>query len=181
MVTSPSTALPRQTERLHHLRFFKKEPRNAPGYSDLAAKRREFLSQRLEARKSDGADRLRGQDGLERLEELERKVRTAEEQLASTSAVLKTIRVRMRRRRQGFYEEELRLACKRRDLAAIFRWSQLLGGRRWGAKKRDYRAITAVVPSRRAWQDEWTKPRAEGSMSATSLDSWSEWRARTRD
>ena len=99
---------------------------DAPGYSDLAAKRMEFLSQRLEARKSIGVDRLRGQDGLDQLEELERKVRTAEEQLAS-------IRVRMRRRRQGFFEEELRLAWKRRDLAATFSWSRLLGGRRWGA------------------------------------------------
>ena len=162
-------------------RFFKKEPMDAPGYSDLAAQRREFLSQRLEARKSIGVDRLRGQDGLDRLEELERKVRIAEEQLASTSAVLKAIRVRMRRRRQGFCEEELRLAWKRRDLAATFRWSRLLGGRRWGAKKRDYRAMTAALPSRRAWQDEWTKPGVEGGMSATVLDNWSEWRARTRD
>ena len=44
--------------------------------------------------------------------------------------------LRMRRRRQGFYEEELRLTWKRRDLAATFRWSCLFGGRRWGAKKR---------------------------------------------
>ena len=51
-------------------RFFKKEPMDAPGYSDLPAKRRELLSQRLEARKSIGVD-LRGQDGLERREELE--------------------------------------------------------------------------------------------------------------
>ena len=74
-----------------------------PGYSDLAAQRREFLSQRLEARKRGGVDRLRVQDGLDRLEELERKVRIAEEQLASTSAVLKAIRARMRRLRQAFY------------------------------------------------------------------------------
>ena len=33
-------------------RFFKKEPMDAPDYSDLAAKRREFVVQRLEARKS---------------------------------------------------------------------------------------------------------------------------------
>ena len=118
-------------------------------------------------------DRLREQDGIDRLEELERKVRSAEEQLASTSAVLKATRVRMRRRRQGFYEGELRLAT--------FRWSRLLGGRRWGAKKRDCRAMTAALPSRRAWQDEWTKPGAEGGMSASVLDNWSEWRARTRD
>ena len=31
------------------------------------------------------------------------------------------------------------------------------------------------------WQDEWTKPGEEGGMSATVLDNWSEWRARTRD
>ena len=40
-------------------RFFKKEPMDAPGCSDLAAKRRELLSQRLEARKSIGVGRLR--------------------------------------------------------------------------------------------------------------------------
>ena len=162
-------------------RFFKKEPTDAPGYSDLAAKRRELLSQRLEARKSIGVDSLRGQDGLGRLEELEQKVLTAEEQLASTSAFLKAIRVRMRRRRQGFYEEELRLAWKKTDLAATFRWSRLLGGRRWGAKKRDYRAMTAALPSKKAWQDQWTKPGAEGGMSATVLGSWSEWRAQTSE
>ena len=38
-------------------RFFKKEPMDAPDYSDLAAKRRELLAQRLEARKSIGGDR----------------------------------------------------------------------------------------------------------------------------
>ena len=40
--------------------FSKKEPMDAPGYSDLAAKRRELLSHRLEARKNVGEDRLRG-------------------------------------------------------------------------------------------------------------------------
>ena len=44
-------------------RFFKKEPMDAPDYSDLAAKRRELLVQRLEARKSIGEDRLLGQEG----------------------------------------------------------------------------------------------------------------------
>ena len=33
-------------------RFFKKEPMDAPDYSDLAAKRRELFAQRLEARRS---------------------------------------------------------------------------------------------------------------------------------
>ena len=96
------------------------------------------------------ADRLRGQDGLGRLEDLEQKARTAEEQLASTSAVLNAVRVRMRRRRQGFYEKELRTVWKRRDLAATIRWSMLLGGRRWGAEKRDCRAMTAALPSMKA-------------------------------
>ena len=41
-------------------RFFKKGPMDAPDYSDLAAKRRELLAQRLEARKSIGEDRLLG-------------------------------------------------------------------------------------------------------------------------
>ena len=44
-------------------RFFKKEPMDAPGYADLAARRRELLTHRLEARK----DRLQEQEGLERL------------------------------------------------------------------------------------------------------------------
>ena len=119
-------------------RFFKKEPMDAPDYSDLAAKRRELLVQRLEARKSIGEDRLLGQEGVESAGELQQRVRTAKEQLASTSAILKAIRLRLRRRRQSFYEEELRLAWKRRDLAATFRWSRLLCRRRWGAKKRDF-------------------------------------------
>ena len=110
-------------------RFFKKEPMDAPDYSDLAAKRRELLAQRLEARKSIGEDRLLGQEGVESAEEPQQRVRTAKEQLASTSAILKAIRLRFRRRRQSFYEEELSLAWKRRDLAATFRWSRLLGGR----------------------------------------------------
>ena len=32
------------------------------------------------------------------------------------------------------------------------------------AKKGDYRALSAALPSRKAWQDEWTKPGAEGGM-----------------
>ena len=162
-------------------RFFKKGPMDAPDYSDLAAKRRELLAQRLEARKSIGEDRLLGQEGVESAEEVQQRVRTAKEQLASTSAILKAIRLRLRRRRQSFYEEELRLAWKRRDLAATFRWSRLLGGRRWGAKKRDYRAMSAALPLKKAWKDEWTKPGAEGGMGAAELESWSEWRIQSRD
>ena len=155
-------------------RFFKKEPMDAPDYSDLAAKRRELLAQRLEARKSIDEDRFLGQEGVESAEELQQRVRTAKEQLASTSAIFKAIRLRLRRRRQSFYEEELRLAWKTRDVAATFRWSRLLGGRRWGAKKRDYRAMSAALPSKKAWKDEWTKPGAEGGMGAVALESWSE-------
>ena len=140
-------------------RFFKKEPMDAPDYSDLAAKRRELLVQRLEARKSIGEDRLLGQEGVESTDELQQRVRTAKEQLASTSAILKAIRLRLRRRRQSFYEEELRLAWKRRDLAATFRWSRLLGGRRWGAKKRDYRAMSAALPLKKAWKAECQEER----------------------
>ena len=162
-------------------RFFKKEPMDAPGYSDLAAKRRELLAQRLEARKSIGEDCLLGQEGVESAEELQQRVRTAKEQLASTSAILKAIRLRLRRRRQSFYEKELRLVWKRRDLAPTFRWSRLLGGRRWGAKKRDYRAMSAALPLKKAWKDEWTKPGAEGGMGAAELESWSEWRIQSRD
>ena len=118
---------------------------------------------------------------MESAEELQQRVRTVKEQLASTSAILKAIRLRLRRRRQSFYEEELRLAWKRRDLAATFRWSRLLGGRRWGAKKRDYRAMFAALPLKKAWKDEWTKPGAEGGMGAVELESWSEWRIQSRD
>ena len=154
---------------------------DAPDYSDLAAKRRELLVQRLDARKSIGEDPLLGQEGVESTEELQQRVRSAKEQLASTSAILKAIRLRLRRRRQSFYEEELRLAWKRRDLAATFRWSRLLGGRRWGAKERDYRAMSAAHPLKKAWKDEWTKPGAEGGMGAVELESWSEWRIQSRD
>ena len=45
-------------------RFFKKEPTDAPGYADLAARRRELLTQRLEARKNIGEDGLQGQEGI---------------------------------------------------------------------------------------------------------------------
>ena len=76
---------------------------DAPDYSDLAAKRRELLAQRLEARKSIGEDRLLGQEGVEIAEELQQRVRTAKEQLARTSVILKTIRLRLRRRRQSFF------------------------------------------------------------------------------
>ena len=56
-----------------------------------------------------------------------------------------------------------------------------MGGRRWCAKKRDNRAMTAPLLSKKAWQDEWTKLGAEGGMCATVLGSWSEWRAQMRD
>ena len=147
----------------------------------MAAKRRELLAQRLEARMSIGEDRLLEQEGVESAEELQQRVRTAQEQLASTSAILKAIRLRLRRRRQSFYEEELRLAWKRRDLAATFRWSRLLGGRCWGAEKRDYRAMSAALPLKKARKDEWTKPGAEGGMGAAELENWSEWSIQSRD
>ena len=56
-------------------RFFKNEPMDASGYADLAARRRELLTQRLEARKNIGEDRLQGQKGVERSEELQQRVR----------------------------------------------------------------------------------------------------------
>ena len=139
---------------------------DAPGHADLAARRRERLKSRLEARMDIGEDRLQGQEGLECSEELLQRVRAAEEQLARTSAALKAI---------------LRLAWKRRDLAATFRLSRLLGGRPWGAKKRDYRALSAALPSSKGWKDEWTKPGAEGGMEASVLENWLDWRAQTRD
>ena len=143
-------------------RFFKKEPMDAPGCADLAARKRELLTHRLEARKDIG-------------EELQQRVRVAEEQLARTSAALKAIRCRLRRRRQSFHEEELRLAWKRREMESFAGWPSL------GAKKRDYRALSAALSSRKAWQDEWTKPGAEGGMEASVRENWSEWRAQTRD
>ena len=45
-------------------RFFKREPIDAPGYSDLAAQRREFLSQRLEARRVSGWTAFGSRTGL---------------------------------------------------------------------------------------------------------------------
>ena len=137
--------------------------------------------QRLEARKSIGEDPLLGQEGVESAEELQQRVRhrkgAAGQHLSdfesNTIAVTETKTVLLRRK--------LRLAWKRRDLAATFRWSRLLGGRRWGAKKRDYRAMSAALPLKKAWKDEWTKPGAEGGMGAVELDSWSEWRIQSRD
>ena len=82
-------------------RFSKKEPMDAPGYADLAARRRELLKNRLEARKDIGEDRFQGQEGLDSSEELLQRVRAAEEQLARTSAALKAIRCRLRRSRQS--------------------------------------------------------------------------------
>ena len=109
--------LPNRKVGHHHnlVRFFKKEPTNAPGYSDLAARRRELLVQRLEARKSIGEDRLLGQEGVESAEELQQRVRAAKEQLASTSAIPKSrYDCGYGDEGQSFYEEELRLAWKRR-------------------------------------------------------------------
>ena len=127
-------------------RFFKKEPMDAPGSADLAARRRELLKNRLVAKKDIGEDRLQGREGLGSSEELVQRVRAAEEQLARTSAALKAIRCRLRRRRQFFCEEELRLAWKRRDVAATFRWSRLLGGRRWGGQKEGLQGVVGSTP-----------------------------------
>ena len=177
----PVGRLPQQSFGRDGERVFKKEPMDAPGYADLAARRRELLKNRLEARKDIGEDRLQEEEGLESPEELLQRVRAVEEQLVRTSAALKAIRCHLRQRRQSFYEEELQLAWKRRDLAAIFRWSRLLGGRRWGSKKSDHRALSAALPSRNAWKDEWTKPGAEGGMGASVLENWLDWRSQTRD
>ena len=129
------------------------------GCVDLAARRRELLKNRLEVRKDIGEDRLQGQEGLDSSEELLQRVRAAEEQLARTSAALKAIRCRQRRGRQSFYEEDLRLAWKRCDVAAT-----------------SDRVVCWVAV---AGQDEWAKPGAEGGMGASVLENY--WRAQTRD
>ena len=49
-----------------------------------------------------------------------------------------------------------------------------------GAKKRDYRAMSAALPLKQTWKDKWTKPGAEGGMGAVELESWSEWRIQVR-
>ena len=140
-------------------RFFKKEPMDAPGFSDLAAKRRELFSQRWRRERISGwtvsVGRMDWGDW---------------KSLSNRSEL-----------RRNSWPALQRLAWKKRDLAATFRWSRLLGGGRWGAKKRNYRAMMAALPSKKAWQDEWTKPGAEGGMSATVLGSWSECRAQSRD
>ena len=41
--------------------------------------------------------------------------------------------------------------------------------------------MSAALPSRKAWKDEWTKTGAEGGMGATALESWSERRSQSRD
>ena len=41
--------------------------------------------------------------------------------------------------------------------------------------------MSAALPSKKAWKDEWTKPGAEGGMGAAELESWSEWRIQSRD
>ena len=94
-------------------RFFKKEPMDAPDYSDLAAKRRELLVQRLEARKSIGEDRLLGQECVESTEELQQRVRTAKGAAgqhlgdfeSNMIAVTETKTVLLRRRAQVGVEE----------------------------------------------------------------------------
>ena len=141
---------------------------DALGYSEMAAKRRALLSQRLETRKSIGVDRLRGQGGFGRLEELEQKGRTAEEQLASTSAFLKAIR-------------EAPSGLEEKGPGGYLSLEQAVGWSTMGRQEEGHRAMTAALPSKKAWHDEWTKTGAEGGMSATVLGSWSEWRAQTRD
>ena len=91
------------------------------------------------------------------MEGLEQKVRAAEEQLASTSAFLKAIQVRLRRRSQGFYEERAPSGLEEKGVGGYLSLEQAVVRRRWGAKKRDYRAMTAALPSKKALQDEWTK------------------------
>ena len=41
--------------------------------------------------------------------------------------------------------------------------------------------MSAALPLKKAWKDEWTKPGAEGGMGAAELESWSEWRIQSRD
>ena len=50
-----------------------------------------------------------------------------------------------------------------------------------GGHKRDYRALSAALPSRKAWKDEWTKPGADGGMGASVLENLVGWRSQTRD
>ena len=48
-----------------------------------------------------------------------------------------------------------------------------LGGQKEG--------LSAALPSRNAWKDEWTKPGAEGGMGPSVIENWLDWRAQTRD
>ena len=41
--------------------------------------------------------------------------------------------------------------------------------------------MSAALPLKKAWKDEWTKAGAEGGMGAVELESWSEWRIQSRD
>ena len=60
---------------------------DAPGYADLTARRRELLTHRVGGQKDIGEDRLQEQEGLERSEELQQRVRVAEEQLARNISI----------------------------------------------------------------------------------------------
>ena len=106
-------------------RFFKKAPVDAPGYADLAVRRRELLTQRLEARNNIGEDRLQG-----------RRAWNVRRSFSRRSA--------SHRRRQPFS-----LAWKRGDLAATFRWSRFLGGRRWEPRRQTTGRCRRHFPRRR--------------------------------
>ena len=84
-------------------RFFKKEPMDAADYSDLATKAEGATCAAARGQEEHWRRSPSGAGGcVESAEELQQRVRTAQEQLANTSATLKTIRLRLRRRRQSF-------------------------------------------------------------------------------
>ena len=41
--------------------------------------------------------------------------------------------------------------------------------------------MSAALSSRKAWQDEWTKPGHKEGWEASVLENWFDWRAHTRD
>ena len=50
-----------------------------------------------------------------------------------------------------------------------------------GSQEERLQAMSAALPLKKAWKDEWTKLGAEGGMGGAELESWSEWRIQSRD
>ena len=124
--------------------------------------------------KQDAEERLlilrRRREAREDLHSEENDVQEVEEALSRLTSRCRFLRCEQMKRCKEETANELWTAWDKRQLAEVVRLSRVLGGARFGPKKRDYRCIKLTLLRQEQWLEVWSKEGGQGGTEAEVID-----------